>query len=67
MHLQETELLHLLELWGQGGFPGEWGREEKGQGPVGHTHQSGTSVEPIMEAMLITGFRATQAPYISGY
>lgn len=32
-----------------------------------HTHQSGMSVEPIMEAMLITGFLATQAPYVSGY
>lgn len=32
-----------------------------------HTHQSGMSVEPIMEAILITGFRAIQALYVSGY
>lgn len=33
----------------------------------GGAHQSGMSVEPHMEAMLITGFRATQALYVSGY
>lgn len=34
---------------------------EEGQGPLMHTHQSGMSVAPIMETMLITGFRAIQA------
>lgn len=32
-----------------------------GQGLLMRTYQSGMSVEPIMETMLITGFRAIQA------
>lgn len=38
-----------------------YGNMGEGQGPLVHTHQSGMSVEPIMEAILTTGFRAIQA------
>jgi hypothetical protein len=48
------------ELWDLQGLHGNMGWKE-GQGPAVHTHQSGMSVEPIMEAILITGLRATQA------
>lgn len=53
-----------LQLVGRGS--GGSGRDRT-RARSGHTHQSGMSVEPSMEAMLITGFRATQALYVSGY
>lgn len=55
-------LMQARERWGPRELREDMEGRGEGRGACVHTHQSGMSVEPIMEAMLITGFRTTQAP-----